>query len=92
MEKMDIRKLLEIKTGDYSFMNNGIVNINVESTLVTFKIKKLPDDWNVEKGLSLGYSSNYLAYRKCSGLQGFIRFCDEIVPKMKINLTKVIEG
>lgn len=93
IKPISIKEVVEFKNTKFNFMEDGIVEfdfISNSSSLETLfmQIKKLPTSWNKEIALSLGYSSNDMAWRQFSGIKGILRFCDVFSREMKIDFTK----
>ena len=91
-----LQKLIEQegKENLYRFMDDGVVMVEFIDRMnivkVSIKIKKIPSKWNDKIALSLGYSSNLLAYRKFGGLRRVLEFIDSFSVLMKIDFSKTI--
>lgn len=84
----------EGKENLYYFMGDGIVKVKfvdrMNTTKVMIKIQKTPSKWNDKIALSLGYSSDPLAYRNFGGLRRVLEFVNNFSVLMEIDFSKKV--
>lgn len=84
----------EGKENLYYFMGDGIVKVEfvdrMNITKVMIQIQKTPSKWNDKIALSLGYSSNPLAYRNFGGIRRVLEFVNNFSVLMEIDFSKTV--